>query len=106
VLEFQHSPLEVSEIIEREAYWKRLVWVFDAREWFKNFDLRFRAEKITFRWKHPRRSLFAAQCPVYLDTGIELFEILFLGRKVPCGGTGRFIPYRYFIEEMQRSSRL
>lgn len=30
VLEFQHSPISKSEIREREAVYKKLIWVFDA----------------------------------------------------------------------------
>jgi len=98
VIEFQHSQLGPNEIQERELFWEDLIWVFDAKEWFSNLQLRFRPQKTTFRWKHPRKSVFAARCPVYLDTGSELFEITFLGRNVPCGGEGRFVPYRYFLD--------
>jgi hypothetical protein len=97
VIEFQHSQLGPNEIQERESFWENLIWVFDAKEWFGNLELRFQPEKTTFRWKHPRKSVFAARCPVYFDTGFELFEITFLGRNVPCGGKGRFVPYRYFL---------
>lgn len=98
VIEFQHSAIEPRDIQERETFWEDLVWVFDAREWFHNFEVRFKSDKTTFRWKHPRQSLFATTRPVYLDTGEEIFEMLFLGHKVPCGGTGRFIPYKHFLK--------
>jgi|SRR5579872_358201 len=100
VIEFQHSSISTLEIQEREAFWKNLVWVFDAREWFVNFDIRLRPDKITFRWKHPRTSLFFARRPIFLDTGTVMFQLTWLSQKVPCGGTGRFIPYQYFIRSM------
>jgi competence CoiA-like predicted nuclease len=102
VIEFQHSAIDAREIQEREAFWKNLIWVFDSREWFANLDLRLRPEKISFRWKHPRKSLFGAQCPIFLDTGAELFQITWLGQEVPCGGVGRFLPYSYFVRAMRR----
>ena len=105
VVEFQHSSLSLAEIVEREKYWQDLIWVFDAREWFSNLELKLQPDKITFRWKQPRKSLFAVERPLLFDTGSELFEVLFLGKKVPCGGSGRFIPYRYFEERINRGSR-
>jgi len=100
VIEFQHSPIDARQIEERESFWRNLVWVFDAREWFSNLDIRLRPDKITFRWKQPRKSLFSVRQPIFLDTGTEVFQIIWLGQKVPCGGKGRFIPYRYFIRAM------
>lgn len=98
VIEFQHSSLSYSDYEKREQFWGGLVWVFDARDWFfPNFDIRMRPDKLTFRWKQPRQSMFGIQRPLFLDTGKEIFEITFLGRKIPCGGVGRFIPYRTFL---------
>jgi len=101
VIEFQHSALDPREIREREDFWGHLLWVFDAKEWFPNFEVRFRDTKTTFRWKHPRQALFFARQPIYLDTGEEIFEIQFLGQRVPCGGIGRFIPYRCFLKTVR-----
>ena len=100
VIEFQHSSLSFSEYQEREQFWGGLVWVFDAREWFSNFDIRMRPDKFTFRWKQPRQSMFSIRRPLFLDTGQEIFHVTFLGRDIPCGGSGRFIPYRYFTRAM------
>jgi hypothetical protein len=33
VVELQHSPISAETIAEREAFYGRMVWVFDAREW-------------------------------------------------------------------------
>lgn len=101
VIEFQHSALSPSGYKEREKFWGCVVWLFDARDWFfQSFDVRMRPEKFTFRWKQPRKSMFSIQRPIFLDTGEELFQIIFLGRSIPCGGSGRFVPYRHFIHAM------
>ena len=96
VLEFQHSKITPEIIREREQFWGRLYWVFDARDWFDNLDIRPNRNKTTFRWKHPRWSIYEANCPKYLDNGSELFQITFMGSDTPCGGTGQFIPYNQF----------
>ena len=102
VLEFQHSSLGYNDYRERERFWGNLVWVFDARSWFDDaFHIRMRPDKFTFRWKQPRQSMFSIRRPMFLDTGNELFEITWLSRNTPCGGTGRFIPYREFSRMMK-----
>ncbi|MCH6257994.1 hypothetical protein MLD52_15650 [Puniceicoccaceae bacterium K14] len=102
-IEFQHSSISFAEIQERENFWGGIVWVFDARDWFDNFDLRLRPQDFSFRWKHPRQSMFAIERPLFLDAGSEIFQITFLGRGIPCGGVGRFIPYPYFVRSMMTS---
>jgi len=37
VIEFQHSPMKREEQISRENFYKNMVWVIDAREYYPNF---------------------------------------------------------------------
>jgi competence protein CoiA len=95
VVEVQHSNLSVDEIAEREFYYSRMVWIFDAREAVRQERLDLRTKQgsapnyRTFRWKHPRKSIAACRAQVWLDLGNDL--LLKLGRiypKAPCGGYG------------------
>ncbi|EHQ29718.1 competence protein CoiA [Mucilaginibacter paludis] len=39
-LEFQHSPISVTELGSRNAFYKKLVWIVDAQRFQKNFEWR------------------------------------------------------------------
>lgn len=67
VIELQHSPLDARRIAEREAFYDRLVWLFDAR----SFALRFypRGAQVDFAWTRPKKSLFSVRKPLYWDLG-------------------------------------
>jgi competence protein CoiA len=98
VLEFQHSAITPAEIREREAFYERMVWLFDATaaatpksEWdLPRLSLRPEPKGYTtFRWTHPRRSLAAVTCPLWLDLGEDgLLEVKRLYLDAPCGGWG------------------
>lgn len=121
VVEIQNSMISPSEIEERERHYGRMVWIVAAHEFAGNFSLRWphptcpvcgnrpdseldgccgsqllvRTDYITFRWRHPRKSWFAAKRPIFLDFGwpiidpnLRLLEIKKLGCGVPCGGWG------------------
>lgn len=113
VIEFQHSPISVKEIQERESFYERMIWVFDIQSacdpyWMEiisnplkingvqpdsgNFQIRGRLginELCTFRWKHPRKSIAYAKSPVYLDLGFgNLFQLIKMYPNIPCGGKG------------------
>jgi competence CoiA-like predicted nuclease len=93
-VELQHSTISVEEIKEREAFYDRMVWIFDAVDAYRNdrLDIRRRTGKsyVTFRWKHPRKTLGACRKPVLLDLGNN--QLLNIGRihlTSPCGGWGK-----------------
>ena len=49
----------------------------------------------SFRWKHPRKSISVARCPVYLDLGEQLLLIRRrIGDTPPYGGWGLLV-YRH-----------
>lgn len=94
VVELQHSSISAQEIREREAFYGRMIWIFDASEAQEDgrISLRHREGKpyVSFRWKHPRRSVAACERPVWLDLGDG--ALLHIGRidvTAPCGGWGR-----------------
>jgi competence protein CoiA len=97
VVELQHSSLSPAEILEREAHYRQMVWVFDAIEAHQElrFEVRFPSGKTyqTFRWKHPRKSVAVCRQPVFLDLGGGwLFRLKKIHSEAPCGGWGHLVP--------------
>lgn len=94
IVELQHSYLSVDKIEERESFYQNMIWVFDARKAFSEnrFDSRDRVSHHTFRWKHPRKSIAFAKCPVRLDLGGgKIFQLKNMHQEAPCGGSGKLI---------------
>ncbi len=73
VIELQHSPLAVAEIREREAFYgRKLLWIWDARAFASRLSVRKydpRTGQLSFRWKHPRKSMFSCTARVWWDLG-------------------------------------
>lgn len=111
VVEFQHSYLSPAEIHVREEFYGNMIWVFDvtkaraedawgdSRLWlYREHDARAKENYVTFRWKHPRKSIASATRLVYLDLGDGW--LLRLGKMYPggvCGGWGFLEPYASFM---------
>jgi len=103
VVEVQRSAIGADEIREREAFYAffgAMTWIFDAHEAYEDERLDVRRPRdprtpgyVTFRWKHPRKSLAACHSRVLLDLGGE--QLLRVGRiypDAPCGGWGHILP--------------
>jgi competence protein CoiA len=110
VIEFQHSAIGADEIRERERFYGRMVWVFDAVDARLDERLLIRPGKprpgkrdnpryASFRWKHPRKSIRAAWCPVYLDLGHGwLLQVRrHIGEHPPYGGWGLLVSHDEFV---------
>ena len=96
VIELQASSLSVTDIAAREDFYGReMLWIFDAREALTDDRLTIRPRDgyVTFRWKHPRKSLTACNRRVLLDIGGgQLLDVRKIHTEAPCGGWGRIIP--------------
>lgn len=88
VIELQHSAISPAAIVEREAFYGRMIWLFDGAPFRSRFYLRDRGEYHSFRWSSPRKSLFAARHPIFIDFGSHVFEVKKLHAQTPCGGWG------------------
>lgn len=100
VIELQHSSISVDEIEERERFYGKMVWVFDASGFARNMHFRARAEYVSFRWLWPRKSLLAVTRPIFFDFGNgHLLEVRKLGDDVPLGGWGYHRSQRWFAEK-------
>ena len=77
IIELQHSSISADEVEERELFYERMIWIFDADEFKHNLMLREKISKYgklyyTFHWKRPRKSILACQIfPLYFDLGIQ-----------------------------------
>jgi hypothetical protein len=101
VVEFQASSISDVEIREREEFYDKMIWVLRGEDFSDNIELRHRGwnkRKWTepergdgyrsFRWKHPRKSWWAARRPILIDLGDEMLNVKKIYTHVPCGGWG------------------
>jgi len=67
-IEFQHSPIDTNEILQREMGYVNMVWVFDCIG--KEMQSREVGNGIIrIWWKRPRQSVIWCNQPVILDVG-------------------------------------
>lgn len=77
IIELQNSPISPQEILEREQVYKNMIWLFNGETFAKNLILRPNGSYISFRWKHPPKSLWSANKPIYIDLSsmIKSFDL-------------------------------
>ncbi len=70
VIELQHSPISVQAIREREAFYGRMAWLFDAAEFIDRLELvPNERDFFAFRWVHKRKSVTSCTKAIYFDMG-------------------------------------
>lgn len=70
VIELQHSPISPETIEDREAFYGKMIWLFDASEYHKNLSFfgNKRADNYrTFKWSWARKSQQFIQSPLFWD---------------------------------------
>ena len=101
IIEFQHSPISVEEISERERFYgTNMIWVFDITDVCGSgrFSVRNKETHCTFRWKWARTSLAYTRQPTFLDMGDgRLFEMRKMHRTAPHAGWGHIVSLDRFI---------
>jgi hypothetical protein len=99
IVELQASPISVDTIIEREAFYERMIWLFDVRDARERISLSWgQSGVVKFRWRHARKSIANAQAPVFLDDGEHIIEV----KKIhndggPFAGWGYMLTHAQFI---------
>jgi hypothetical protein len=83
VIELQHSAISTEEIGERERFYGRVAWVFDAAPFRERLLFRHDAGEINYAWRHARPTPFAVTKPLFLDLGPRVFEV-----NLPMGSRG------------------
>lgn len=77
IIEFQNSPLSPEEILERENYYKKMVWVLNGETIGKNICYL----KQRFRWRWFPKSWGFSNKQIYMDEGENLFKLDLLEKK-------------------------
>lgn len=103
VVELQHSSISTEEIAKREAFYGHMVWLIDATEFADNFNFRTRDGFDSFRWRHPRKSLWECEKPLFFDMYEEIFVVKKIHSEVPCGGWGYWISHEQFVHGVTRA---
>lgn len=103
VVELQHSALGPAEIREREDFYGDMIWLFDATDAYAagRIELRAQSYGVSFRWKHPRKSLAACRRAVLLDLGgDQILTVRRIHTAAPCGGWGHLTTTTDFIDHL------
>ena len=96
VIELQASPISETELAVREVFYKNMIWLLNGEEF--DMDIRNRGNYVSFRWKHPRKSFFWAEKPIFIDLGEQMIlQIKKVHPVIPCGGWGYLISYEEFL---------
>lgn len=94
-VEFQHSPISVDEIQQREAGYGNMIWMFDCAG---KLDWNISNEGfVRMVWKRPRQSIFWCNCPVLLDLGTSIVQIV----SMPEYKNDYWYGYECYPDEMQ-----
>ena len=72
VIELQHSPIDISEVVERENFYKNMVWILDANDFWDNLEF---TNSFRYRWKRPKKVFSAFTFPVYFHKSNWLFRV-------------------------------
>jgi competence protein CoiA len=100
VVELQHSSISADDVSAREHHYGNMIWLLDGTPFQDNMIFRRKDNYISFRWKHPRKTFWFAQKPVFIDVGESfIFEIKKIHHNVPCGGWGYFRPFDWFVDK-------
>lgn len=88
VIELQNSSISAEEIIERENFYNKMMWVINGESFKDNFEISHKEGYVTFRWKHPRKCWMYAKKPIYIDFGNQIFRMKKMHNHLPCRGWG------------------
>jgi competence protein CoiA len=108
VIECQHSPISEDEIRERETFYgkkHKMVWLFDMSD---NDNITINNEHdnyVTFRWKFPKKTVWAVRKTLYVDIGCGVLRIRKIHEETPCYGWGYLYTYDEFKMVVENTAR-
>jgi hypothetical protein len=85
VIELQNSPISVSEIYEREKFYKNMIWLFNGKAsniipHRKTYSYYWPNNCYEIIWANPRKTILSSQKRIFIDIGNE--EIVYLQKNV------------------------
>jgi competence protein CoiA len=99
VVELQTSSISPAEIREREAFYGKMVWLFNG--W--GLNLRSHAVRddniMWFRWLWPRKTWWHVTKPMYWHIPQGILEVRQVNQMLPCYGYGFLHSQDVFIAE-------
>ena len=99
VIEFQKSSISVADIISRERFYGKMIWVFDAQDWGLRYYTNRKKDR-GFIWNYARKSLEHCLKPIFFDVGngkmLKIEQLHFLAYR---GGWYSPIMKQDFIRE-------
>jgi competence protein CoiA len=113
IVELQHSSLPPCQVAEREAFYRKMIWLVNAEGFEDRLDFRDRGDHVTFRWKHIRKWMLSIHKPMFWDLGGgRLFVVKKLHpntrpgynrdgsshKGFPSGGWGKFVHEGDFMD--------
>ncbi len=75
VIELQNSSISSKDIIERENYYKEMIWLLNGGTLAKGLMLREKKEIITFRWKNPPKCWWFSHKEIYIDLSKIIYKL-------------------------------
>ncbi len=107
VIELQHSPISVDEILRRENFYDKMIWLFDLRGCYNSnrFKIYREDDYYTFCWIHGRKTISYCKKPVYFDLGYgKIFRLKSMYLSPPCRGWGLVQETGFFIDWLHRAT--
>jgi competence protein CoiA len=101
VIEFQNSSISCEEIQEREVFYGKMLWVFNAQKWHVLLRRKTEPDSYrTFRFKWPHWSLRAVTAPTFWDLGEEsgMLHVKKVHWNIPTGGWGYLYTHEEFMD--------
>lgn len=105
VVELQHGSLAIDEALAREEHYGRMVWLLDGTDWAaprsdgsERFGINHKDDYWTFRWRWCWRWVLALNKPVFIDRGVDVFEIRKIYGPGRAAGWGILHPRRWFVD--------
>ncbi|HSI72161.1 MAG TPA: competence protein CoiA family protein [Fimbriimonas sp.] len=97
IVELQNSAISAREIVERERFYDRMVWLLNGADFAHNFRVEIGAKGATFHWAHARPSWQFAKKPIFIHS-------FSLGRAVltPFEKTGSTYPRWHELDRSQQ----
>jgi len=109
IVELQASSISDIDIMAREQHYMNMVWLVKGENFKKNLSTYNSKGTVSFRWRWPRKSWWAAKMPIVFDLSSEtdmhgedpkagLLLVHDMDREALCCGSGEWITEEKFLD--------